>query len=439
MNITLKVVVILGLILLNGLFSMFEMAMVSARQLKLKKYEAEGDQRAKRTLDMLDSPNEFLSTVQIGISLISNLSGAFGGASISVQLAAWFREVGVFGRSTDAVALIVVVLVITFFSIVLGELVPKRVALNNPEKVSMSLSGIMGFFSRLSTPIAVLLSAATNLVMKLLGVKQTSEPTITEMEVRQLIEEGRMTGVFNQAEQSMVEGVFRFADRRMDALMTPRTDIDWIDLDDSREQMVRDIKASKYSRLPLAKGDLDDIIGMVSTKDLAGENIFSLDFRFEEIAKPPLFIPESTSAVAAFEQFRQTGIHEALVIDEFGSVRGMVTLFDVLESITGEIPGQDQLTNLEVFLRPDGSWSLDGLLPTDELKELLELHELPDEDRVGYQTLSGFVMHMLGRIPEIGETFDVDGFRFEVLDMDSLRVDRVLVTEIPTGEPEADR
>ncbi len=434
MKIAAEVLIILLLILINGMFSMYELAMVSVKKPKLEQQKLQGDKKAEKTLQLLEHPNKFLSTVQIGISLISILSGAFGGASIAEQFSEVLVAKGMLTSTADALALGVVVLSITFFSIVIGELIPKRIALNNPEGVAKGLSGFMGFLSSLSSPIISLLDISTELGIKLLGIKPSSEPTISEEELILLIAEGRNMGVFNKAEQDFVEGVFRFTERRVDALMTPKNDIDWLDLDDSRQQLLAEIKASRFSRLPLAKGDLDKIIGVIDVKDIAGMDILSEEVKLDQLAREPLYVPENTSALKAFESFRKSGIHEAMVIDEYGSIIGMVTLFDVLESIVGDIPSNQQDQAHEVVRRADGSWSLDGLLPIDELKEIIEVETLPDEDKAGYQTLSGLVMNQLGDIPKIGQLFELEGFKFEVIDMDRFRVDRVLVTRSPQDE-----
>jgi putative hemolysin len=437
MRIAVEILVIFLLILINSMFSMYELAMVTAKKQKLEQYKAEGDNRAAKALKLLENPNKFLSTVQIGISLISILSGAFGGANIALNLSRWFVERGMRDGLADGLSLIIVVLIITFFSIVIGELIPKRIALTKPEVVARSLSGIMSVISDLSKPLISLLDWSTELGIKILGIKVSNEPTISEEEIRLLLAEGRSTGVFNEAEQDYVEGVFRFTERRVDALMTPRSDIDWIDLDDSREEIVNAIRESKFSILPLAEDNLDEFVGMINTKDLAGLDLYSDSVDFRKLAHDTNIIPENTSALKAFEQFRDTGVHDALVIDEYGSVIGMVTLFDVLESIVGDIPVNEMDTDIEVVETGENSWSLDGMLPIDELKELIEIKNLPEEDKVGYQTLSGLVMYQLGRIPEIGDKFDIEDFSFEVTDIDGLRVDRVSVTRIPPGEPEA--
>lgn len=434
MNIVIEILIIFLLILINGMFSMYEMAMVSVKKQKLELAKAGGDIGAAKALDLLKNPNKFLSTVQIGISLISILSGAFAGANIAAQLTDWLLVRGLGVGAAGVISLAIVVLMITFFSIVIGELIPKRIALNDPEGVARFLSGIMRVISNLSKPLIALLDWSTELGIKILGINVRDKPSVTEEEVKLLLAEGRNLGIFNKAEQDYVEGVFRFTERRVDALMTPRSDIDWLDLKDTREKMVEEIRRSKFSRLPLAEGNLDQFVGVIDTKDLAGLDLYSDEVDLREIAHDPIIVPENTSALKVFEQFRETGKHECMVIDEYGSVIGMVTLFDVLESIVGDIPGDESDKNNEVVVRRDGSWSLDGMLPIDELKELIEIDNLPEEDKVGYKTLSGLVMNQLGSIPAVGDTINVEEFAFEVVEMDGLRVNRVLVTLIPLVE-----
>lgn len=267
--------------------------------------------------------------------------------------------------------------------------------------------------------------------IKLLGIKPSGEPSVSEEELKLLIAEGRVAGVFNKAEQDFVEGVFRFTERRVDALMTPRNDIVWLDIEDSRSQLVEQIRASRFSRLPLAEADLDKIIGVIDAKDIAGMDLLSESVSLRDFAREPLYIPENTSALKAFESFRRSGIHEAMVIDEYGSIIGMVTLFDVLESIVGDIPMDEMDHSHEVVKTADGVWSLDGMLPIDELKEIIGSEDLPEEDKAGYQTLSGLVMNQLGDIPQVGQNFELEGFAFEVTAVEGFRVDRVLVTRVP--------
>mgnify|MGYP000938188813 FL=1 len=436
MRIAIEIVIIFMLILINGMFSMYELAMVSARKPKLEQEKLNGNSGSSKALDLLENPNKFLSTVQIGISLISTLSGAFGGASIAMNMSRWMVEHGMQIGLADGLSLTIVVLVITFFSIVIGELIPKRVALNNPEGVASRLSGVMSVISNLSKPLISLLDWSTEFGIKLLGIKVSNETSVTEEEIRLLIAEGRSLGVFNKAEQEYVEGVFRFTERRVDALMTPRADLDWLDLEDTRETLVNEIRQSRFSRFPLAEGELDNFVGVIDTKDLAGLDLFSDQVDFRQLAHEPIIVPENTSALKVFEQFRNTGIHEAMVIDEYGSVTGMVTLFDVLESITGDIRDSELDLDAEVVSLSENAWSLDGMLPIDELKDLLGMMEIPGEDKAGYQTLSGLIMHQLGEIPSIGQGFNIEDYCFEVTDMDGLRVDRVAMTRMPPEDTE---
>lgn len=425
----LEISLIFILILVNGLFSMYEMSMVSSRKVRLEQMEDNGDESAKNALKLLSTPNRYLSTVQIVITLIGTLSGAFGGARLAKPLALFFQSLGWFGTSAEGWALTFIVILVTFFSLVLGELVPKRIALGNPERIAARFSGIMNIFAQIARPIVWFLSAATNFSLKLFGIKPKPQPVVTAEEIKLLIEEGAQQGIFEAKEQDMVSAVFRFGDRRVDAIMTPRTDIVWIDLDDPKPEIINGLKSSAFSRVPVAQGSLDQVVGMVYLKDLIGVDMGSPDFNLHNYAQEPLYVLESTRALHVFDQFRQTGKHQALVLDEYGGVQGIVSLYDVLESIMGDIPNDELDVEQNAFQRADGSWLFDGLLPIDELKEKLDLDDLPDESRAGYRTLSGFVMNQLGAIPRIGQSFIWDKLRFEVVDMDGHRVDRVMVSE----------
>lgn len=427
----LGIVIVIVLTLINGIFSMYEMAMVSSKSVRLEQKAAEGVKGARTALVLLETPNRFLSTVQIGITLVGVISGAFGGTSLAEPLGEVFTQWGWFGQSAESVAFAFVVVIITYLSLVFGELLPKRVALNNPEGIASSLSGFMGSLSNLTRPIVSFLTASSELAMKLFGIKSQPEPLVSEKEIKLLIEEGREEGVFGEAEQDMVSGVFRLGDRRIDALMTPRTDILWVDLNDDKEIVIQKVLASSYSRIPVVRGDLDDVEGMIDIKDLVGVDLHSPDFHFEDYIRTPLYVPENWPALKAFELFRTSAVHQALVIDEYGGVQGLVTLYDVLEAIVGEIPQDQEDSEQEAVLRPDGSWLFDGMIAIDELKEILEVDEFPGETRVDFQTLGGFMMDQLGSIPKVGQFFEWDHFIFEVVDMDARRVDRVLVTIKP--------
>ena len=331
----------------------------------------------------------------------------------------------------SGVSLVLVVLLTTYFSLVLGELIPKRLGLNNPEKIASRVAGFMTFISKISAPIIHLLTASTDLGLRILGVSPNSEPPITEEEIKGLVEAGTQVGVFEETEQDMIEGVFRLNDRLINAIMTPRTEIEWLDLEDTSQVLLDEVMHSSHSRFPVANGSLDEVVGILNAKDLLEQHLTNQPFDVLALVQKPLFVPENTPASRVLELVRQSGLHEALVIDEYGGLLGLVTLFDVLEAIVGELPAHDEPSEPEVVLREDGSYLLDGLLPIDELKDLFDLDELPEEEKIGYQTLGGFMMNQLGHIPSSGQKFQFQNFSFEVVDMDSRRVDKVLVTALP--------
>lgn len=433
MSVPTNLLIIAVLFFFNAIFAMYEIAMVSSRKTRLAQRAEDGSNGAALALALWNDPNQqYLSTVQIMITLIDTLAGGIGGAMLAAPLAARMKSVEWLAPFADTAALITVVIGITYFSIVLGELIPKRMAISRPEDIVVRLSPGIRVLTRAFRPLTRLLSASTNLGIKLLRVNTQKEPAVTEDEVKVMIEQGTEMGVFEVAEQDMVSGVFRLSDRRVDALMTPRTEMAWVDVEDSSEKILQTVLHSDYSRLPIARGNLDEIIGVLDVKDLLGINLEADGFAIEEHVKPALFVPENMPALKALEVFRNAGMHNALVIDEYGGVQGIVTLYDVLEAIVGDIPEGVDDTDQMAVQRDDGSWLFSGMIPIDEMKELLDIDALPEEERAGFQTLSGFVMSRLGSIPKAGQHFTWDKFRFEVVDMDRRRVDRVLVSV--TGE-----
>ncbi len=413
------------------MFAMYEIAMVSSRRTRLHQRAAEGQHGAVVAIKLLKDPNqEYLSAVQILITLIDTLAGGIGGAKLSIPLAVVLKRITFLEPFADTVALVFVVVAITYFSIVLGELIPKRVAVSKPEDVVTRLSPFISGMTRALSPLIKVLSFSTNLGIKVFNIDVTSEPYITEEELKGYIQEGRQTGVFDEAEEVLVDGVFRFSERRVDAIMTPHTEIDWLDLNDGQDVMVTEMIASPFSRLPVAEGDLDRTVGIINAKDLLGIDLFSENFNIEEHIREAMFFPGNMKAVKAFEQFQSSGIHHAMVMDEYGGVEGMVTLYDVLESIVGDIPLDEYDTEVEIEEKNDGSLLMDGLLPIDVLKEKLGVDELPDEYKAGYQTLSGFVMNQMGKIPKVGQSFEWDRFTFKITEMDGLRVERVEIARI---------
>lgn len=429
-----ELLIILLLILLNGVLAMAEIAMVSARKARLQNMAEMGDANAMAALELAVDPSDLLSATQIGITLVGVLAGAVGGASLAEGLAPWIARVEPLRPYSEALSLGLVVLTITFLSLILGELAPKRLALNNPERTATALAGPMRWLTRLTSPLVRFLTFSTDLVLNVIGVKPPGGPPVTEDEIRVLLEQATEAGVFEESEQDMVENVFRLADRRVESIMTPRLQVTWLDLDDPPEELRRTISESIFSRLPVARGDLDHVFGIVQAKDLLGPALEDGRLDLERALVYPQFVPESTPALQVLEMFRKSGVHIALVIDEFGGTQGLLTLQDIVEGIVGDLPGAGEPQAPQYLHREDGSWLLDGSLPSDELKELLELVSLPEETRGIYQTLGGLMMTLMGRIPAAGDHVDWSGLRFEVLDMDGFRVDKVLVQRLPPDQ-----
>lgn len=433
-NVLFEIIVLFLLLILNGFFAMSEMALVSARKTRLQQKSEEGDKGAEAALSLAETPNRFLSTVQIGITLVGILTGAFGGATLAGRLAVVLARVPWLSSIATALAVAIVVLLTTYFTLVIGELIPKRLALNNPEGIAAAIGRFMRGLSHISSPLVNLLSTSTDFGLRIMGISPPPEPPVTEEEIKILMEQGTNLGIFELAEQDMIEGVFRLGDRDIDAIMTPRTEIEWIDLEETHEEILAKILNSHHSRFPVAEGSLDNVLGVLRARDYLQAQQRGGEVEITKLLQPPLFVPDSISVLKVLEAIKEAGVQEALVLDEYGGLLGMVTLFDILTAIVGEIPGQGEDFEPEAVQREDGSWLLDGLLDIDQLKEILAVTELPEEERIGYQTLGGFVMSQLGTVPAAGQTFEWNGIRFEILDMDGRRVDKVLVSRVPPEE-----
>ena len=353
--------------------------------------------------------------------------GAIGGATVAKHLADLLRQVPALEPFSDTIGLAIVVLVMTYLSIVIGELVPKRLALQNADRVATSFAGTMTFISGLFTPFVWFLGKSTDLVLRLFGVKNATEILVTEEELLVQLEQGKQAGVFQEAQQDMVEGVFSLSDQRVNSLMTPRNEIVWLDVNDSIEEIRRKVSEFPFSRFPVAEDSLDHVVGVVRAKELLLANLKSGKL-LREISRPPLYIPETAFGSRALEMFRESQRELMFVVDEYGVVQGLITLADVLEEIVGEFEGEPQATQ-----RQDGSWLLDGMLPNDEFKEIFNLRHLPDEEE--YETLGGFILMHLGRVPQATDQFEWGGLRFEVMDMDGNRVDKVMVTTLTVIPP----
>lgn len=428
-----EILIILLMIIINGIFVMSEIAIVSARKLRLRQRADEGDKKAKAALELASSPNRFLSTTQIGITLISILSGAFGGATLAKQIAATLSQVPQLAPYSDAASIVIVVLGISYFSLVIGELVPKRVGLNSPEKIASTMASSMNLISRIASPVIFLLGASTDLFLKIMNIKPSAEPTVTEEEVKILLEEGTRTGVFEETEQDIVERVFRLSDKKAAALMIPRTEVIWLDIGDTLDEIRRKISEGDYFFYPVGDGSMDEILGFVRARDMLSCSLGEKRINLKDSLIPPIFIPESMPALKIIELFKQSGVYIAMVIDEYGSIQGIVTLRDVLEAIVGDLPPLSKVAEPQAVQREDGSWLLDGMLPADEFKEIFRIRELPEEDSGYYKTIGGFVMMHLGKIPSTGDHFEWSGLRFEVVDMDENRVDKLMVAPLQKG------
>jgi putative hemolysin len=413
------------LIILNGVMAMAETALLSARKARLQNESNKGNPRAGIALKLTENPNQFLSVIQIGITTTDLLVGALTGATLGLWINLQLNKFPALEPFSGVVGLVVGILPITYLSLVIGELVPKRLALRDPEGVSSAVAGTMMLFSRLFSPIVRFLSFSTESVLRLLGVKISEEPPVTEEEIQLLIDQGTQAGVFEEAEQEMVEGVFSLGDQRVYSLMTPRTDIVWLDIDDTMEEIRAKIAENDFSRFPVRQDTLDVILGIVKARDLLVPSMSGQPIKLKELLKPAFFVPETMLASKALEILKEKGTDMLLVIDEFGGVQGLLTINDILEEIVGEM----EIDEPQATQRQDGSWLLDGMLEVDEFKEIFDLPILPHEDE--YETLSGFVMMSLGRVPQTADHFEWHDLRFEVIDMDGRRVDKVLVTTLP--------
>jgi putative hemolysin len=425
-----EILIIFLLFLASGVFSMTEMAVVSSRKARLRALVDDGHAGAKAALELAENPNRLLSSVQTGITLITTLTGAYGGATITYEMANYINSIPVLSHYSDGLALVTVVLLITFFNLIIGELVPKRIALSNPERIASLTASPLAAFSRLVSPVIILLSFCTDLVLRALGVKAYTKPSVTEEEIRILIDQGTTAGVIEEEEQDIMERVFSLGDRRVNSIMTPRGEIVWLDVDDSRADISRKTAGGAYSMFPVCSKKLDNVLGVVQSKDLLSCNLADQKIDLKSSLLPPLFVPESMRALKVLEKFKQTGIHLAIVLDEYGSVQGIVALVDLLEGLVGDIPHIDDLAEQQIVKRQDGSWLVDGALPVDDFRETIDPEGLPEEEEGQYITLGGFVMEHLEKIPIAGDSFEWNGYRFEVVDMDEHRVDKILVTRM---------
>jgi len=433
MSYLLEIAIILVLIALNGIFSMSEFVLVSAKKTRLKQRAEDGDTRAVVALNLANEPTPFLSTVQIGITLIGIFAGAFGRATISEEFAAYLGKFPALSPYSNAISITLVVLLITYLTLIFGELVPKRLALNNAESIASSIAKPMFFLSVIAKPLVIILSSYTEAVLRIMRVRKTTEPPVTEEEIKIMFEEGTKAGVFEKAELSMIEGVLEIGDRRIDTLMTHRTDLIALDLEDPTDENLRKMIESGRSNFPAYEGVLDNIIGMISVKRVLEKFVESGTVNLKALVTKPLFVPESASVLKLLESFKETGVHIALITNEYGSIQGVITLHDILEAIVGEIRSLGEPEEVQVKVREDGSWLIDGDTPIEKLKDVLSVDSFPGEELGYYRTIAGLIIFLLQRIPATGEHIVSGGLRYEVVDMDGNRIDKVLVTRVPVA------
>lgn len=426
-----EIIIILILIALNGIFSMSEFALVSAKKTRLKHRAEEGDKRAATALKLANEPTPFLSTVQIGITLVGIFAGAFGGATVAEELASYLLEIPALAPYSDALSITLIVLVITYLTLIFGELVPKRLALNNAEAIASHVAKPMFFLSVIAKPLVVILSYSTETVLRLMRVRKTTGPPVTEEEIKIMLEEGTEAGVFERAELSMIEGVFDIGDRRVESLMTHRTDIIALDLDDPVDENMRKMIESGRSNFPAYERDLDNVVGMVSVKDILAKLVESGTVDIRASITRPLFVPEAITVLKLLESFKETGVHIALITDEYGSIQGIITLHDILEAIVGDVRSLGEPVEVQVTVLENGSWLIDGDTPIEKLKDALSMDSYPGEEQGYYRTIAGLVMFILQRIPKTGDHFELSGLRYEVVDMDGNRIDKVMVSRAP--------
>jgi putative hemolysin len=429
--ITLELITLFLLIIFNGFLSMSELAVISARKARLQQLADEGNSGAAKALALAASPGQFLSTVQVGITLVGILAGAFGGATVARWLGAQLANLPAISEYAEPISVGVVVVTVTYLSLVIGELVPKQLALRNAEAVAARVAGFLTTLARVARPLVRVLNASTDGVLRLLQVKPATEPEVTEEEVRVMLAQATAQGIFEPMEEEIVDQVFRLADRRVGALLIPRNEISWLDINSPSDENLQKVVDSGHSRYPVADGELDKILGLVLAKDLLAQKLVGRPLDLRAILRPALFVPESTPALKVVERFKQTHTHLAIVIDEYGGVEGIVTSGDILSSLVGDIPDLGEEYTSEAIQREDGSWLIDGMYSIEEFQELFEIPAMPEASEGYYQTVGGFVMASLGQVPHPGDHFEWAGLRLEVVDMDGRRVDKVMVIRLP--------
>lgn len=425
-----EILIIVLLTIFNGLFAMSEIAIVSSRKARLQQWAEAGNRRARTALDLSRTPERFLSTVQVGITLVGVLAGAFGGATVAQHLTAVIDDLGPLAPYAESIAVAIVVLAITYVSLIIGELVPKRIALSHPERIAAAVAGPMRRLARIASPVVALLSASSNALLWLLRIKPVKEAPVSEEEIRILIRQGTEAGVFDADEQEMVDRVFRLSTRRVSTMMTPRRDLVVFFTTDTPEDIRRKVSETGHAVFPLCENSLDNVLGIVRTHELLAQVLVGQPFNVRALVRQPLFLPETIASRALLSEFRATGNDTALLLDEFGGLQGLVTATDILRALLGDL---SYVGTPKAVRQADGSWLVDGMLGIDEFIENLSLDRSTEESERNYETVGGLVMNIFGKIPSEGDVIGWKEHRFEVVDMDGLRIDKVRV--VPPATP----
>ncbi|MGB3005103.1 MAG: hemolysin family protein [Chitinophagaceae bacterium] len=419
-----EIFILLLLILINALFVISEIALVSVRKSRLENQSEKGDERAKKALELANNPEKFLSAAQIGITLIAILTGVYSGERFARYLQPGFEKIEILKPYADTISTTIIVVLVTFLSIIFGELIPKRIGLLKADKIAKAVAGPMNAFALLTHPFVWLLNKTSNLFFSIFNIKRSKDDAVTEEEIKTLIGEGTEAGTIDEAEQDIIERVFHLGDRNITSLMTHRSDIVWFNLDDNEDKIKEKILKEPHTVYPICDGEIDNIKGVVSIKDLY---ISPDNTLFKDIMQTALFVPENNSAYQILETFKQSRLHCCFIVDEYGSVLGIITLNDILEAIVGDIP-QPDVPDYEIISRDDGTFLIDGQIPFYDFLTRFEKAEWMNEGEHDFDTLAGFILHDLEKIPKTGDKLEWKGFKIEVIDMDGHRIDKVLVT-----------
>ena len=429
-----EIIILLALIFVNALFVISEISLVSVRKSRLESQAEKGDKKAKTALDLSNNPEKFLSAAQIGITLIAILTGVYSGERFSRYLQPSIEKIDFLKDYADTIATTIIVVIVTFLSIIFGELIPKRIGLLRAERIAKFVAGPMNAFARFTHPFVWLLNKTSNLFFRIFNIKKSSDDAVTEEEIKTLIGEGTEAGNIDAAEQEIIERVFHLGDRNITSLMTHRSDIIWFNLDDNEDKIKEKIFQEPHSVYPICDNEIDNIKGVVSIKDLyiSPDNTF-----FKDLMQPALFVPENNSAYQVMEKFKESKIHTCFIVDEYGSIQGMITLTDIMEAIIGDMP-QPDIPDYEIMKREDGSFLIDGQIPFYDFLTYFEKAGWMNEGEHDFDTLAGFILHELERIPKTGDKLEWKGFKIEVMDMDAHRIDKVLVKISPEIKEEMD-